>query len=50
MSTRRKGIGGTCIEDGKGNVTVLRVSYDGLVNHKSSLVMAVYDEFLHFGM
>jgi hypothetical protein len=50
MSTRRKGIGGTCIEDGKGGTTGRRVMHYSLVNQKSSLVVAVDDELLHFGM
>jgi hypothetical protein len=50
MSTRRKGIRGTCIEDGKGGTTGWRVMHYSLVNQKSSLVVAVDDELLHFGM
>ena len=48
-----KGIGAADIHDGVESTAPVRicgVSHDSLMHHGSSLVMAIDDEFLHFGM
>jgi hypothetical protein len=53
VSTLGKGIGTADIHDrveGTAPVRVCGVSHDSLMQHRSSLVMAIDDEFLHFGM
>ena len=53
MGTWGKGARATDVEDGvKGTATVGvgGVVHDSSMNHESSFIMTIYDEFLHFGM
>ena len=53
VSTLGKGIGAADIHDGVEGTAPVRicgVSHDSFMHHGSSLVMAIDDEFLHFGM